>query len=411
MPFVADNSAGKFVPDKAPAAAAPQEDSFGLGDVLTMAKDVAMKGGPLALPGLMAGPGMTTVNKAIEKGAYKAGGAVTDLAAGHMSPEMAALLGYGTNVGVQAIPVIAGGMLGGKAAPVMERGAEELMQSALKPSATALRTGKGARAVKTLLKKGVNVTPGGVQKLQAEIDKLNEAITQAVARSPESVDKVQVANRLRDALQKFKMQVNPQADVKTINRAWDEFINHPLLTGKERIPVQLAQQLKQGTYKVLGGEAYGARGQASTEAQKALARGLKEEIAKVVPNIDKLNKDESELLNALELTANRVLMDANKNPMGLGWLAMHPGTWLGFAADRSPLVKSLLARLISSGKTIVPQTAGQVVGAGAGAALGIPPLSLPQAAPVNPTAPMPISGAIVPNPYPSREVQGDGVRG
>ena len=393
-----------------------EKPPMGVMDALKMAgQQVVVHGGLIAGGIGLAKPVMDTVNKAIEHGAYKAGGVVTDLSAGHVSPETAALLGVGTNVGVQALPMLLGRAIGEKAAPAMNRVSQELMQSALKPSTKELATGKGARAVKTLLQKGVNVTPRGIEKLRSEIDTLDEAISAAIARSPASVDKVQVANRLRDAVNRFKMQVTPQSDMKVINRAWDEFINHPLLTGKERIPVQLAQKLKQGTYKVLESKAYGETGTASVEAQKALARGLKEEIANAVPNIGKLNKEESELLNALEIASRRVLVDANKNPMGLGWLAMHPGTWLGFAADRSPLVKSLLSRLISAGAKVIPQAAGDVVGGAAGYSLGTAPTFAPKVAQpprplsVNPTRP--INGAYVENPRPSPSVGNDGVRG
>lgn len=112
------------------------------------------------------------------------------------------------------------------------------------------------------------------------------------------------------------------------------------------LPIQLAQQLKQGTYKVVD-KKYGQLGNAETEAQKALARGLKEGIAEAAPEVSKLNARESDLINTLKVTERRALMDANKNPMGLSLLANNPASWAAFMADKSALFKSLVARTLN----------------------------------------------------------------
>jgi len=326
---------------------------------------------PLALSSV--GGGLLKATTALDKAAYETGGKVTDLAAGHMPAEAAAGLGFVTNVGIQAAPSIILGQIGKAAAPSMEAGAKQLMQSALKPPKAALETGKAGRAIQTMLDEGVNVTPGGVMKLRGEIDELNKEISKRILTSNEVVDKQVVLNRLKGLTDKFKLQVNPQSDVKAIEKAWEEFATHPIISGSDSIPVQVAQKLKQGTYKALQDRSYGELGSSAIEAQKTLARGLKEEIARKVPGIAQLNKAEAELLNAESLASARALMDANKNPLGLVWLAMHPATWLGFAADRSPLIKSLVARAMYSGSEQIPSTVGKVVGAGIGMAQGTPP--------------------------------------
>ncbi len=56
----------------------------------------------------------------------------------------------------------------------MEPAAEVLMQSALKPTYADLKSGDAAKAIQTMLDEGVNVTPGGVQQLRAQIGKLND---------------------------------------------------------------------------------------------------------------------------------------------------------------------------------------------------------------------------------------------
>ena len=116
--------------------------------------------------------GLNKVNALIDKAAYGLGGKVTDASAGAgMSPEVAAGLGFATNVGTQAIPTI----LGGEAAklvgsPTMKAAGQRVMQAALKPTAANLVGGqksKAAQAIRTMLDEGVNVTPSGAAKLRA----------------------------------------------------------------------------------------------------------------------------------------------------------------------------------------------------------------------------------------------------
>lgn len=262
------------------------------------------------------------------------------------------------------------------------------MQSALKPGVKSLETNsagvsKASAAIDTLLDEGVNVTRGGVEALQSKISDLNTKIATAIQDSPAVVNKSVVASRLQGALEKFEKQVTPSSDLAAIQRAHNEFMNHPLLdkitpartvessvldasgkpftkeipaSGSEGIPVKTAQKLKQGTYKSLGSKAYGELKGADIEAQKTLARGLKEEIAAAVPEVQPLNAAESKLLNALSLTERRVLMEANRNPIGLGWLTTSPVKFGAWMADRSGLFKSIVARMLNTGSEAISAT-------------------------------------------------------
>lgn len=338
--------------DDLPANAVPASD-------LPPPKDFLRDAAPYYLGPFGAPRAVRDAAHALDAAAYKAGGAVTDFTG---SPAA----GTAANVAVQAVPSIAMGPASKLASPSLQAGARNLMQSAMKPTLEALRTGKAARAIDTMLDEGINVTKGGVEKLRTQIGELNQQIADAIASSPATVDKAKVASELQGTLNKFLNQVNPKADVATIEKAWTEFLSHPLLTGARDIPVQLAQKLKQGTYKALGDKPYGQLNGAEIEAQKTLARGLKEGVAEAVPEVARLNARESDLINALNVAQRRVLMDGNKNPAGLGIL--HPETLALWLADRSPLAKSLLARMMYSGSEQIPATAGRVAGAGVGAA-------------------------------------------
>jgi hypothetical protein len=319
----------------------------------------ALTGGPL---GLMAG-GLYLGNKlqqGISNLAYEAGGKVTDVASSMgATPETAAKFGLAANVGVEAVPAVLGGAAIGKTlAPTLESGARRLMQSAIKPPLADLRSGRAARAIETMLEEGVNPTAGGVMKLRNSIDEINREITSRISMSPATIDKQAIYGPLKETLDKFTKQVNPGADIKAITSAWDEFVNHPLIAGAADIPVKLAQEMKQGTYRILA-KKYGQLGSAETEAQKSLARGLKEGVASAVPEVAALNAQESSLINALSIAERRALMEANKNPGGLSWLAHNPVTWAAFMADKSALFKSLMARFMNAqSETIPAATAG-----------------------------------------------------
>lgn len=334
----------------------PEPRRMSVGDAFLMGAKNTLLAGPGGVLGLV---------KALDKAAYDAGGKVTDLTG---SPE----LGLAANVAVQAVPTVLGGMGGSKVAASMDDTARGLMQSALKPSIAALRTGKAAKAIDTMLAEGISVTPGGLAKLRSMISGLNDEIATAIKSSPATVNKVRAASTLRDTLNKFRNQVNPQSDMAAINKAWIEFRDHPLLIGQMDMPVQTAQQLKQGTYKMLGEKAYGELKGAEIEAQKAIARGLKDEIASAVPGIANMNARESALLNAMSVAERRVLMDANKNPAGLSLLTNHPVLFTLFMADRSPAFKSLVARMLKASPGSAPTTVGAAVGGAAGAYSGQP---------------------------------------
>lgn len=285
--------------------------------------------------------GQTAVNliswpfQQLAKGADVAGGAVTDVTG---SPA----LGAAANTAIQSLPAFA--FPAGSQA--LQAGGRRLMQSAMKPSKAMLKSKKAEAGIQTALDEGISVTEGGVTKLRGLIDDLNAEITQAIARSPATVDKHAVASRLQAELNKFEKQALAAKDVATIQNAWNEFLSNPLLVGRRDMPVQLAQELKQGTYRALGDKAYGMglKPMAERDAQKALARGLKEEIAAAVPEVGPLNARESALINARNLVEDRVLSAGNRNLLGLGPIAPNTGSMLAFLADRSPWLTSLLAR-------------------------------------------------------------------
>jgi hypothetical protein len=186
---------------------------------------------------------------------------------------------------------------------------DRLYRSALKPS-TTLSAADAASMVKTGLEDAIPVSVAGSQKIASLIDDLNSQIKAQVASKPgATVNAFDVASRLNDTANKFRAQVNPTADLAAIRDSGAEFLS----TNSTDIPVEGAQELKQGTYKQLNQRAYGELGTATTEAQKALARGLKEELQAQFPEIQGLNSHESQLIGLDEALEKRVSQLANKN--------------------------------------------------------------------------------------------------
>jgi hypothetical protein len=238
------------------------------------------------------------------------------------------------------------GMAGNALADAARDGSRRLMQSAIKPTIAQLRTGDADTAVQALLDYGISPTKDGVEKLRGLIGDLNDQVSTAIGSSNATVSKNKILQALDDVRTKFGNQVSPTGDLNAIENVANDFAAHPSLP-TDAIPVQTAQQMKQGTYSVLA-KKYGQLGSAETEAQKGLARGLKEEIATAVPGVQGLNAEESRLLTTLSVAERRSLMEMNKNPVGLTALAHNPLAAAGFMADRSAAFKALAARMINS---------------------------------------------------------------
>lgn len=315
----------------------------------------------------------------LPKVANQAGGAVTDLATrAGASPETAAGAGYVTNIGAQAIPAFLGSFRFSGEAPtsVLERPARWLMQSAIKPTQADRASGAAKEAMGTMLQENISPTAGGMDKAQALARALDKQAEAAVAASPAQVSLNAVGQRLQEPARRAINQVNPQGDIEVVKSVWQNFKDSPLIQALTRppsgggtsnlpvpagaaqvaaqdvsIPVQLAHELKKGTYASLGGKAYGEVGSVSTEAQKALARGLREEVAAAVPAAAEALKREASLMNVKDVAMNRVLGEANKNPMGLAALRIgdNPLSSVAFLADRSAYLKGLLARVLYRG--------------------------------------------------------------
>lgn len=247
------------------------------------------------------------------------GGAVGSKVAG------AAAEGLGATPDQKALAEDIGGFAGGYAgakipglagkAALLGKTPEEAYQSALKPS-TAMNPAVRDRAIQTGLQERIPVNTKGLEAIGDRIDDLNQQIADKIqtgASQGLTVDPNSVAARTATTKARFANQVNPTADLAAVDASKAEFLkNNP-----NPVPIDQAQAMKQGTYQVLKGK-YGEQGSASTEAQKALARGLKEEIAANFPEINDLNAAESRLYDLKPLLEKAIGRISNHQLLGVG---------------------------------------------------------------------------------------------
>lgn len=308
----------------------------------------------------------------LDKASYKAGEKVTDAATAMGLPATpAALLGAGTNVGINAAAGFAGGeaTAASKVNQLMQKGGREMMAKALKAPKAAKESGAAAQAIEYLLQEGVNVTKGGAEKLTAQIDELDAALTKSIENSANKVSTAAVFQPIKDAIAKFKYGLDHAENSQSIRQEALKFFNHPEVQQALEIPVQTAQKIKQAVYKELGDRAYtfGTKSTAQAEGKKAVARGLKEGIEEAEPAAAGINQQMSQAINARDLVESRALQAGSNNLVGLGW--MNPKMMIPWLMDRSPLANSLMARGLYSGA----RPAGQVAGATASVPNATPP--------------------------------------
>jgi hypothetical protein len=192
--------------------------------------------------------------------------------------------------------------------------AKRMYQGALKPTkAVVSRTPGGEAALaETGLKEGLTVSRGGVQKATDLIEGLDDQVSSAIGGSSATVPQQGVMRRLATPVSQFKDQVAPLGDLKRIANVGREF----KATTPRDIPVQQAQKIKQGTYKAQA-KKYGQQGGAEVEAEKALARGLKEEISGAVPAVAPLNARQSQIIQIRKALDDATRRGGNRDTVGL----------------------------------------------------------------------------------------------
>ena len=285
---------------------------------------------------------LAAFNNLVEGLAYKGGAATTDLTG---SPAAGGLV----NAGINAVPMLAGGELAKPlTAAVANPLSRWLMQSALKPTLAMRQSGKAERAITTMLQRGDTVSAGGVENQQQRIGDLAGQVNQAIANSGARVSTSNVANYVPQAYPQFADGPLATPAIQALGDVQTAFLQHPNINGAADIPVQVAQDMKRGYQKAIGDKGYGELKTPSTEGEKQIARGLREQISQAIPAVAPLNAEEAAIINALKMNQRAVALDSNKNPLGMGSLISQPWMIPYWMWDRSPYGKSVIANALYS---------------------------------------------------------------
>ena len=252
----------------------------------------------------------------------------------------------------------------------LEKFAESQYQSALKPTQAVLD--KFPDVVKTGLREGIPVSGDGLDIVRDIMDDIDNQITDVIARGAgagKGVDVTAVAEHLDRTRKFFENVPGSEGYLNRISKLEKELVGKADYKKGYTIPVDKAQEMKRATQQLLK-KSYGKLSSANTEAAKDIARGLREEIAKVVPEVAKLNLRQVELIGLERALERFVGRYGNRNLIGLGTEVVGTGGAVvgglkgGFiaglvkAAIENPQIKSYVARLVYRVSRRVPTTRG-----------------------------------------------------
>jgi hypothetical protein len=253
----------------------------------------------------------------------------------------------------------------------------DMYQSALKPPPASNNTAAVARMVQTGLDSRIPVNKAGIQKLADLVEDLQLKVEGVIASDPtRPISPGRVAQRVNETAQTFKTQATPRQDLAAIGAAKKEFLTEHSVpvripvgtkqpigftgqaktafrTVRKEVPIRAedAQEIKKGTYRQLKSKSYGELKTARIEAEKALARGLKEELANAFPELAALNDKESRLLQ-LEPVLERAVRRINNHQLfGLGTPAAASGVYAATGSTKLALALGTIRAVLDNPTT------------------------------------------------------------
>ena len=226
---------------------------------------------------------------------------------------------------------------------------ETLYRTALKPTRKMLESNPGM--LRAGIEAGITVPPRSMAVIHDAIEDLRDQINNGVAGNPGTVDPSKVVSALDELRGMYQNSANPNigGGIKAVDKVRDQFLRAhgavpPGQAGTVAQPMSLdeAQQAKINTHILLR-DAYGDMKGAEVEATKQAARGLKEQIEAVFPEIAGLNQKQSDLMGLDEAMQRRVWQ--MENPTSTGFHTI-PGTVK--KALEMPELRSRLAIALAS---------------------------------------------------------------
>ena len=204
----------------------------------------------------------------------------------------------------------------------------------------------------------------------ARVGSLEDDLQAVLDKSPELASRPKVVEAVGKVIDDIKMNPNVVNETDDVNATIARFMNHPALKPYgDQIPLSVMNRMKQAFYKSVGDKKYTPGYQLTMEdkTNKALAHGMRAEVAEKAPQTVPTLAEQSELLNVLKVAGPNAERRAYNMAVGLGSLSprlINAAVWM---LDRYPWFKSYLARQAYHNPRLPQEiaTAGVITQAGA----------------------------------------------
>lgn len=195
-----------------------------------------------------------------------------------------------------------------KLGPKLASTAERIYRGVLKPTDKLAKAG----VVKTGLEEAIPITERGAKRVDNLIESLNTQVDDLIATASKEGKKVDL-NEIDDYVGELRDFYSNSIGGDEMVKELDDFTKKSMKALRKQygryIPVDKAQEIKKSTYGVVQRFYNKLSPSVTAETKKQLARGMKEEIAKQVPEVQGLNAREKKLIDfsqAIDKATNRL---------------------------------------------------------------------------------------------------------
>lgn len=178
---------------------------------------------------------------------------------------------------------------------------EKILETAIKFPPKKVSQGKRASMIKTVLREGIMPTVAGLQKIADKMGNLNTSLDNIIDTATKSGDTIPKGvifselKRLRRDLGGVK--INATADLRVIDKMAKDFDLNLRRLGKDRITPRELQDMKTDAYKRINFDIKSGTAEAAKSAtSKAIAKGGKEALERLDPNVKGINEQMGSLL-------------------------------------------------------------------------------------------------------------------
>ena len=229
-----------------------------------------------------------------------------------------------------------------------------LWSSAVKPNSKKFPSQAAqAELFNTAVENNVPLSISGKERLDGLMRGINsdiENIVTAGAARGDTIDPFSVAARVDELRPYYENQAVPSQFTGKLDDVQIGFVNeHP-----QPIPVDKAQQMKRDIYHE-NRKKYGEMRTAGDEAEKAIARGLKEDLAAMYPELSGMNEKLSKFID-LDGAITDALQRVGKHQL----LGLTSGLWGGagyMAGGPAGMAGSMLSKLVMDSQPVKSRVA------------------------------------------------------